>query len=398
MTDTYAEDLIARKIVHEVHTSERRSFRGCRRRWDWVRQGYYPVTTARPLEFGTAFHIAMETLFNPTTWKFQHTALGALAEKAFVETCNEQRKQYLWARDEYALEGEEADDYDERVELGRGMIRYFVKRQLPILQDRYVPTHVEVSFDVPLLLANRHILCRCSACRQSFAKAGGGRWKGNPVVFSGRVDAIVHDMQGGYWIVDWKTASALRDIEIYLELDDQVAGYCYALRRAMGLNIRGFIYFEIRKAFPLPPPENKVVRLGRRYSVNKSMATDYETYLETVSNQDKEAYEEGLYDTFLDWLKNEGIIYYRSSTIYKSDYELAQVEENLVAEVLTMLDPNLRIYPMPGQFSCRTCAYQTPCLSQNAGQDYQYSLDTLYAKLEPYYKRQKKPTTDKVGD
>jgi hypothetical protein len=128
------------------------------------------------------------------------------------------------------------------------------------------------------------------------------------------------------------------------------------------------------------------------------MATDYQTYYETVSVNDAEAFKAGLYNVFLDWLKNEGIVYYRSSTIYKSDYELEQVEENLVAEVLTMLDPNLRIYPMPGQFSCRTCAYQTPCLSKNAGQDYQYSLDTLYQKLEPYYKRQKKPTTDKVGD
>lgn len=33
---SYTDNMIARKLVHEVHTSERRSFRGCRRRWDWI--------------------------------------------------------------------------------------------------------------------------------------------------------------------------------------------------------------------------------------------------------------------------------------------------------------------------------------------------------------------------
>jgi hypothetical protein len=205
-------------------------------------------------------------------------------------------------------------------------------------------------------------------------------------------------MQGGYWIVDWKTASQFGEIEIYLELDDQVAGYCYALRMAMGLNIRGFHYFEIRKDFPRPPEELKATRLGRRFSVNKQQATDYDIYVETVSVQDKGAYDAGLYDDFLSWLKSEGTLYYRPHTIYKSDYELEQVELNLLAETLDIIDPNLRIYPTPGKFSCTNCAFQGPCLSKNAGEDYQYALDTLYIRDVPYYKRQKKPTTDKIGD
>src|SRR6266516_5289609 len=138
--DTYSEDLIARKLSHEIHTSTRRSFRGCRRRYKWIEEGYYPPTTIRPLEFGTAFHVAMEVMFCPTTWKFNPTVLGALAEKAFVETCEKQRQAFLVARNEYMLEDELADDYDERVDLGRGMIKYFIKRQLPELQQKYVPT------------------------------------------------------------------------------------------------------------------------------------------------------------------------------------------------------------------------------------------------------------------
>jgi hypothetical protein len=274
------------------------------------------------------------------------------------------------------------------------MLKYFVEKQLPAIQKEYVPTHVEVSFDVPLFSPDgNHIYCKCRTCRTAFAKAGGGRWKGNPVVFSGRVDLIVHDMQGGYWIWDWKSAAQLSTSEMYLELDDQVASYVWALRTAMGLNIRGFIYHEQRKAFPEAPKENKVRRLGRLYSVNVNQATDYNTYLATVMEFDKEAYEAGCYDDHLAWLKASGTDYYRKFTIYKSDFELMEVEKNLLAEALDMIDPGLRIYPMPGKFSCQNCAFQGPCLSKNAGEDYEYQLKTLYQKRLPYYKL--KPSTDK---
>jgi hypothetical protein len=57
------------ELCHEIHTSERKSFRACRRRWDWLFRGhYYPVETAKPLEFGIAYHKAMEVWYNPDTW------------------------------------------------------------------------------------------------------------------------------------------------------------------------------------------------------------------------------------------------------------------------------------------------------------------------------------------
>lgn len=401
MLDPYVADLISRKILHEIHTSGRRSFRGCRRRWNWVfGENIYPVTTAKPLEFGIAFHVGMETLFNPETWKFNHQVLGALAEKAFVETCEKQRADYLRVKNLYALEDDAQHDYDERIALGRGMLRYFVERQLKAIQEEYVSVAVEASFDVPLRDQDGNVLlCKCNTCRKEFAKAGGGRWKGNPVTFSGRVDLIVHDMQGGYWIWDWKSAASIQsDLEIYLELDDQVVGYAWAFRRGMGLNIRGFLYHEQRKAFPVPPTENKVVRLGRKFSVNAQQATDYDTYKEHVAEYDKEAYEAGLYDdflAFLQWQEDNGKGFYRRFKIYKSDYELDQWEKNLIAETLDMIGPDVRIYPAPGRFGCSGCAYKEPCLSMNSGQDYEYTLRTLFEIKPPYYRRQLPMSTEK---
>jgi hypothetical protein len=400
----YAETLIKAKICHEVHTSERKSFRGCRRRWSWIfQENFYPVVTAKPLEFGVAYHKAMEVLHNPVTWRFPHLTLGALAEKAFVDTCNEQRKAYLRVKDQYTLDDDASHDYDERIALGRGMIWYYVKNQLPALQKEYTPTHVEVSFDIPMTdVDGSQLYCRCKGCRRYFARAGGtakfGPWFGNPVVVSGRVDMVVYDEYGQYWLWDFKTAAQLSANEIFLDLDDQVATYVWALRKGLNLNVEGFLYHEQRKAFPEPPKENKVRRLGRIFSVAANQATDYETYLKTVSEQDKEAYEAGLYDAYLTMLKEEGIDYYRRFKLYKSDYELYEVEKNLRSEVLEIINPNLRIYPTPGRFSCQTCAFQTPCISKNQGHDYQYSLETLYEIQEPYYRRQqRKASTDSRG-
>jgi hypothetical protein len=395
----YVRSMMARKLTHEVHQSELRSFRGCRRRWNWVfRDNYYPPLTPRPLEFGIAFHKCMEVLHRPETWTFDHNVLGSLAEKAFVDECKDQKQKYLDAKDLYALDDDQEHDYEERMALGRGMIWYYVKNKLPEIQQTYVPISVETSFHVPLMDDGEYIFCKCRRCRKDFARSGGGQWFGNPVVYSGRTDVIVHDMFGNYFIMDWKTAAAFRDIEEYLVLDIQVASYVMALRRNLGLNIQGFLYFELRKAFPEPPKLNTSIRLGRWYSVNKQQATDHDTYLATIKEGDLEGYESGAYDGFLAYLKASGTLFFRLTRIPKGDYELAQVEKNLVLEVRDMLEPNLRIYPAPSQFSCNSCAFSLPCRMKNTGEDYQYTLDTMYERREPYYRiKNKRFSTESRG-
>src|SRR6185312_7002878 len=91
---TTVDDYIKAGLVHSLHTSTAKSFRGCRRRWNWLyNEYYYPTETAKPLEFGVAFHYAMEKLYDPDTWHDKPTAY-ALARAAFVEKCDEQYEKY----------------------------------------------------------------------------------------------------------------------------------------------------------------------------------------------------------------------------------------------------------------------------------------------------------------
>lgn len=398
--------------MHEIHTSGRKSFRACRRRWDWIfTQSYYPITTAKPLEFGTAFHAAMETYYQPYTWGMDREVVGQLAVKTFVDKCEKQRADALKAQESNQLEDEKQQDYDERVTLGRGMLKYYFEKVAPKIDVGWKPVKVEVAFMIPIPnpeTGEPVMWCKCDVCWKAWLKhfgieesEAGTPWPGGlpglPVVYAGRLDMLAEDENGNYWIFDWKTARSISKDDEFLYLDDQIASYVWALRK-LGLNIRGFVYHEQRKGFPEPPKENVNRRKGCLFSVSKSQDTDYRTYFDHVAKYDRVALGEGCYDDFLDFLKEEGIVYYARHQIHKSDEEIASMEQNIGFEALDMIDPNLRIYPSPGRFGCTFCAFRQPCMEMNAKGDYKYALDTMFEQREHYYVRNEPSTESKGGE
>lgn len=396
--------MLAVDLVHEIHTTELRSYRGCRRRWNWAfGEDLQPIRTAVPLEFGISYHYAMEKMYNPETWGAPRLLIAQFAEAAFYDACSAQRKKYN-AENERGMSDEEERNYDELLALGRGMIHWYVMNHLPV--DEYVPAFVEEKFQVPITHPDGTPLhCTCDKCHakwlladEAWLVANGHTWKGLPVVYEGRVDAIVRDRHGNYWILDWKTTSRMmnEDADIVLELDDQITGYIWALRKKLGLAIRGFIYVELKKGFPQPPPEMKVVRLGRSFSVSKQLDTDADTYTRTVSARDKGAYTAGLYDEYIAYLKAEGPRFINHHTVRRTSIQLDNFESDLLDQAFEMTDPNTRIYPSPGRFSCGNCAYKEPCLDKNQGGDYHYALQTVY-QIKPRYYVLREATTDHAG-
>ncbi len=404
------------RLVHEIHTSERRSFRGCRRRWDWIfRQNYYPQMTPKPLEFGSAFHVAMEKYYDPDKWTWDREVVGNLSIKAFVDKCEEQRQRSLQYTGDTYLEDDVQKDYDERLELGRGMLKYYFKEVAPVLDKGWKPVKVEVEFMLPIPnpeTGDPIIWCKCSQCYQRWSDyvksypmgspetewiaTASGDFFGLPVVYAGRIDMLAESAaDGSYWIFDWKTARSISEQYEFLYLDDQILSYVWALRK-LGLPVRGFVYHEQRKAYPKPPEMNKVRRLGRIYSVNKNQETDYDSYLKAVQENDTAAYEAGYYNEFLEFLKNEGTVFYSRHQIYKSDAEIAEAEKNIGYEALDMTDPGIRIYPASGRFGCSFCAFQEPCKEKNAQGDFQFVLDSLFEKRQHYYLREES-TTESTG-
>ena len=370
---------------HEIHTSSRKSFKGCRRRYNWIfNEQYYPIRTAKPLEFGTAYHAAMEVYYEPDTWNMDRDVVGALAITKFVDVCEAQKRAALEIKDEQYLPDEVEEDYQERLDLGRGMLRYYFSDVAPVADKRFKPVKVEIPFTVPILnpIDGKQLICECH------------EW---PVTYNGRIDMLAEDDRGDYWIFDWKTAAQIARSDEFLYLDDQIGSYVWALRY-LRVPVRGFVYHEQRKAFPQAPTRNTNIRQGRWFSVNKNQATDYDTYLATVQEHDSGAFQEGLYDDFLEFLKEEGTPFWKRYQIHKSDKELISIASNIYYEAYEMTRTGTPMYPNAGRFGCNTCAFRQPCMGMNSGEDYQYTLNTLFEHREHYWLREAPSTESKGGE
>lgn len=381
--------------THEVHTSERKSFRGCRRRWAWIfRENFYPRITAKPLEFGVAYHKALEVAYDPERWGYPLDVRRDLAINAFVKKCEEQWENFQKTPESQMANYEEVrEDYDERINLGIGMLKYHFKNIAPEMDKTFRPLAVEVRFQVPITNPDtgEQLYCERLDCSQHPGVRA-------PVTFDGRIDLLCEDKYGDWWVDDWKTTVRLStDRDEFLDLDDQISGYVWAMTM-LGKPVRGFLYHEQYKAFPVPPERLTRSYKGRWFSTNKNQATTYELAKKTFSEQDPQAYAEGLYDLYLTFLENEGRVFHERYQKHRSAGELLEIHRNLYLEAVDIVNPDLPLYPNPGRFSCSTCAFRQPCLEKNSGGDYQYALNTLFDKREHYWVRVEASTDTKGGE
>lgn len=389
------KEYIDLKLHHSIHTSGRKSFRSCRRRWYWTTvEMYYPRTTPAPLEFGVAFHAAMEKFYDPRTWHLDVSIRQSLAIMQFKATSDEQIKNYKRLNGELELAKQE--EYEARLTLGFHMIKYYSESVSRYTDVGFTPVEVEVPFEIAILSPEGEaIWCKCRHCKRKWMRHQGAeevtdayweQWQGLPVTYGGRLDMLAIDELGRYWVYDWKTTSRILDEDAessFLTLDDQVSSYIWALR-SLGLNVVGFVYVEIRKAYPSPPKELSRLYKGRKYSTSKTEFSTPEQYMTFVAENDPLAYAQGLYDDHIGWLKSEGPKFHQRHQIHKNDAEVAAAGYDIWLEAQDMTQ-NPRIYPQPGRFSCNTCLFKQPCIGANQGEDYQYALDSMFEKQEYHY-------------
>lgn len=222
------DELLRLNLVHPIHTTERRAFRSCRRRWSWAfRDMYYPLITARPLEFGVAYHAAMEKWYDPVLWGHEdHADVGKqLAILEFQKIVSAQLKDYKRLNGE--LSDETKADYRDRVDLGIKMITYYIDKISPLVDVGFKPIGVEVPFEVPL-----GFRCTCDYCWKKYSRYFGvaqstwDQWTGLPVTYGGRIDMLAVDEHERIFVFDWKTTSRILDETSeasFLELDDQIS-------------------------------------------------------------------------------------------------------------------------------------------------------------------------------
>lgn len=351
---------------HIIRTSDRIAWKRCRRaHWfgSIMHRNLVPIQGSKPLEFGTDMHEAWGVYYDPDTWhmvrnKTQRPIIVQSAIAKFVTQNAARKKEYAEVGGGLSIDIEE--DFDEREKLGVSMLKaYFDWAQY---MDDFTPTHVEVDFEVPILdPQGNEFICECH---------------GWPVVYQGRLDGIVKDNLGWYWILEHKTAGQLGPTD-HLVLDEQTGSYCWAVQHMLGVRVAGVIYNEAVKKMVKPPQELMRPQGGRRFSVNKQQDTTYEVALQHLINEGEDLRHPDYVD-FLEYLKMQGNKFFRRTQVQRNTHELKDQGERIYWEAREMLNPDTVPYPNPSRFNCMMCAFRTPCIAMNDGSDYEFILREDY--------------------
>ena len=390
MVEQLTQEQIDKRLFHEIHVSEIREFLKCQWAWDWkYNQQMYPRKgSAKPLEFGTAMHAGMEQLYNPEYFHDKQVCEG-LAISKINSTIDEQLANAL-ANIEL-LFGSKEDiilEYEERRSLATNMLKYYVEVIGPS-EAGFEPLMAEQEF-----MLRVPFVCNCKKCADKCGVKIGTEawinWSGLPVVIEGKIDLVLKDHGGQVWVRDWKNVASLYESMEWLELDIQLLIYLWALWE-MGLDIGGFQYFEQKKIVPQAPEPLKRKTGGCAYSRSRTAPHEFKSYLATIIQHDAQAYTDGLYDEYLDWLRLEGPQYHRLTVVRKDSSAMQQVQAIVYKYVQSITQQRVlpTLVPTPTKFNCTYCEFRQVCIEKMNGDDWETMLTTLFEQKKHYYDAQR---------
>ena len=372
--------------TYELHISDVRTFKSCRRRWDWsspLRRHLEPIVTPRHFLVGKAVHYGLATFYET----------GEMPADVFDRYMKVEMEKLgvLWPDEVAIIEKDRA--------LGVGMLENYMRwvHSYEAPDERWEIIATEQAFG-PLPLFNPQ-----------------GR-KSNRVFLAGRFDGIIRDRETGLlWLREFKTAGREPNPD-WLELDDQLVTYCNAAQQIMGEPVAGIQYRFLMKKAPDKPPRLKNGGLSKAINSPQTMSTNYDMYNEALNEL---AYERALAEYGLDpvadnipfaqapdyvqakqqthydalkpeyaevldvlWARgyNE---YFRDFEVTKTQAELADGASDLWLVGLEMVRPTTAIYKAPDWLKCQFCPFKSPCKIRNAGGNFEAVLKHEFRTRQP---------------
>lgn len=410
-----------------IHTSDRATFKGCRRKWNWSSParnnltrrvdvfGIYP-----PFWFGTGIHYAIEKYYNPSytedivvafeTWFNMQVNGGTITENELPEYADRNPRELpngLYSVDGLAdlMPFYNADEMDEYKAIGIGMLTYY--KEYAAANDNFTVIAVEQTFSVPITDADgkpiymhdnrvmpvgweEDLITKNELGPLMRRSPSSGMVLKKQVHARGRMDQIIQDNESGrYGLRDYKTTSRVDDDYFkHLDLDEQCTTYSWAAEQMALLfdlpykTIDFIDYQALLKNYPKPPTVNK---RGFPLSLNRQQeSTTAEMFAEAVDllgirklfEADDQA------QNYYTWLvESQDKRFINTYRVRRNKFQKYNCGRRLYFEAMDMLDPNISIYPNPTKdYSCLNCWFRGPCVMVEDGGDYKILLEDGFVK------------------
>jgi PD-(D/E)XK nuclease superfamily len=334
-----------------IRTSDRITFRRCRRKWNWYYSGRHnlrPQNESAPFWLGSGIHFSMEDFHGYNKYGHPAEALAAYEQAT--------RKSGLIM----------PDDTNELLDLGQGMLNYYeswLANRDP-LQTLWVDGEPQVEVNVLIEIPKEDLLQ--AGCPQRILDLY------TAIYYSMTFDRTVIDDYRRLWLIEYKSAKNFA--WHHFETDQQVSSYMWG----MGIKypeypIAGTCYQQHKKQVPEPPA---FLSQTKRFSTSKRMKTTYAMYSTALAN---------LYGRspsnwpepnrlYLEWVLSQETE--TADSLIKRDYvernehQIRNEYSKMLLEISEMLDPDIRLYPNPTR-DCRwDCPFNLPCIHLDSGADW----------------------------
>lgn len=406
-----------------IHTSDRATFKACRRRWYWSSPAQMNLVQKvsvygiyKPFWFGTGIHYALEQFYNPvlkqdpeaafdTWWHIQWNG-GIINE---IELDQFKDRQPVPREDgRYFVPGlvdilpdPDDEEWENLHQLGLGMMRFY--KEYAEREDNFRVVASEHLFSVPILQPDGSALYMPDTRQMpkewepdytssSYNEYGPLMKDIDGVLHKqvharGRMDLIVQsNRNGNYVLMDHKTVGHAIDDNYFrhLDLDEQCTTYSWAAEqeaRMYGLEyteIAGIIYQALRKAYPSPPTINK----DGTPSINRAKeSTTAELFAKAIDDLGlRPLFEaDSKMQSYYTYLVDSGAkqFIWREPVI-RNKHQKESAGMRLYLEAMDMLD-SPRIYPNPTKdYSCLNCIFRMPCVGIEAGYDWEGMIADNY--------------------
>lgn len=336
-----------------IHISDVRTFRTCRRKWNWssaMGRNLEPTVPYIPFFTGRAIHHCLEMYYGP-----RHIPLDKSLDQFLKDEKTEIDKiGVLWPSEE--------SSFDEQIEMMRSILGHYklwVEHDHKMYSDENLEfISLETEFDVPMVTP-------------------GGRVS-KKMRLGGRFDGVVkHIPTGDYWIWECKTTRSVRELIDSLSNDEQCGVYMHAASKMLGVPIKGVLYNIIRKKVPTTPATLQNGLLSQAAKID-STAFFYSWCIRQLCPDWSVDTIQGFYGPFLDMLAEKEQLFFMRFPVYRTEYEIKGLMKNIYYTALEMVNSKTVLYPAPGWLNCTMCHFRGPCLAMNSGSDYEVLLDAEY--------------------